>query len=426
MAGNSSAYFRNTGAILLARLPSVALAVVLARTFGVSDETDRFFFALGLVTFALNIAVSVAEVTVVPHLIGLRMSGVPEGRFIARFAVSMIAVSAAVLAAACAAVAAVSAPAASWSSGGVLPRVIQLVPYLVGGVGSSVLAGWLTSRGAFASSALVAGVTPLSVLTAVLFGAEGGVAVLAVGYLLGEVARLAILVAILARGKTRQVPPALPVREPPPGFTRPALYQILGSAVLALYPLVDRTMIASYGSGSLTVLAYAERLWQIPVGFATSGLLAILLVSWSERYNKESRLDGVAADARTQAARAFLAASAVVVPLIALRAVVARITIGPDDALQVEALSSTFGYMLGGIPLYCAGLVYTRAFLVIQGTGWLLLGACISLGLKASFNSILAPRLGIGGFGLSTSLMYSASTLYLITVFETIRRRRRA
>ena len=71
-----------------------------------------------------------------------------------------------------------------------------------------------------------------------------------------------------------------------------------------------------------------------------------------------------------------------------------------------------------GVPVYLAGLVYTRVFLAAQRSDLLLLVVLLTLPVKLVLNILFASWLGVAGLALATTVMYALSTLLVFTACQ--------
>jgi O-antigen/teichoic acid export membrane protein len=85
---------------------------------------------------------------------------------------------------------------------------------------------------------------------------------------------------------------------------------------------------------------------------------------------------------------------------------------------EVDLLADTLAVLVAATPAYVAGLTYTRAFLVLKRSDWLLLMGVLQLIAKVGLNTLLGPAFGLVGIGLATALTYGVSSLVLVAIFH--------
>ena len=112
-----------------------------------------------------------------------------------------------------------------------------------------------------------------------------GIHALALGYVLGEACRAAILGLRLGRLKLValkfRLRPAPRVLE----FFRVGAFQTAGLAFLGLNIVIDKVMASWLGDGRVSVLHYADRLTAVPLVFILSGVFVPLISHWSESFH---------------------------------------------------------------------------------------------------------------------------------------------
>jgi putative peptidoglycan lipid II flippase len=193
-----------------------------------------------------------------------------------------------------------------------------------------------------------------------------------------------------------------------------------------LHTFLDRAMTSRLGSGSISALAYAEKLNNV---LCTVFLLPLTFVAlpYLSAAGERSELVEVFLTNVRAALLLFIPvavfAGAVSLPLVdvALR----RGSFGPHDALRV---SSAFGAYMIGIPFYAVAGLTGRAF-VATGKTWILaLLAPVALLVKYLLNTLLLPRFDVAGAAMATSgvyVIFSIVTLLLLLKWQELRGLRR-
>jgi putative peptidoglycan lipid II flippase len=238
------------------------------------------------------------------------------------------------------------------------------------------------------------------------------------GYLAGEFVRMAYLITRLRRQYRVHL-----VARPHHGiaeFLRSAVAQMIGSGALALVPVVDRVMAASIGAGIVSILDFADRLWQVPLGFAMSGLMVTTLAHWSERLYH----GGTVRDLSRSTSRLALALLAVLAPFVLIFGVWRQPLVGLAfghsrlTLADQRLLADTLAVLVAAIPIYVAGLTYTRAFLVLKRSDLLLFIGVGQLIVKTTLNILLIPIWGLVGIACGTAMTYCATAILLVVIFH--------
>lgn len=403
---------------MLGQAPTAAIPPIIAVTLGATAATDAFFLAFATVTLGLTTVLAAAQHVSVPFFVDAHHDGhtiLPElATVVAGFSVVLFMAAGVLLA--------IGLPGAT--AGEAQLEVQQyywlLAPYglLAALAGLSVSA--LNAVRDFSWPALSPAVRSLIVL-AVLVTTAGtlGVAGVALGYVVGEAGRLVLLGTRLRRGGAGALGFGS-VGTIGRAFASRAVVQMIGSGAVAAIPLIDRLTATSLPPGSVSILDYAERLWQVPVGVVTSGFIIVSLAEWSHDVSTRQSQATLSASMRRSAgvlAGLALPASAAV---ILLRRPIASVLFG-HGAFPVEEigrLADTLGMLVACTPVYVAGLAYTRGFLAFKRTDWLL-GISIGLvALKIALNLLLAPVWGLVGIAAATGLAYTAMTVALAAGFH--------
>lgn len=173
----------------------------------------------------------------------------------------------------------------------------------------------------------------------------------------------------------------------------------------ALHSFLDRAMSSRLGPGSISTLAYAEKLNNVICTVFLLPLTFVALPYLSAAVRRQDFVRVYVANVRAALLLfipAAVFAGGLAVPLVdvALR----RGDFGPNDVIRVAAAFAA--YMIG-VPLYAVANLTGRAF-VASGRTWILavLGP-IALGLKFVLNTVLMARYGVTGAALATSIGYT-------------------
>jgi putative peptidoglycan lipid II flippase len=411
-------------ASLLGQAPGFFVPMVAAAMFGASAASDQAFMALAVATFITTTLSGATQFAAVPFFVAARHSH--AGAAFLRQTTWLVVVAAALLCAA--AVLSFDHIGPTSTAGYALARryFVALWPFTVAAAVSSLFVGALNATSDYVSAALSPAWRWLTVLACVLiFGNTAGVVALIAGHTLGEAVRVWRLWTTV---KSRYVLDASSAGARTPnlfGVLRAASGQLLASGLVAVVPVVDRAIAAGLPNGSISLLEYADRIWQIPVGFATSGLLVVLLTKWSHDAVASDRIRIMAAQTRKGA---FLAVCLAIGPSLTVawqrhwctQLLYGYGSLSPGD---LSLLADALGYYAVGIPTYVAALVYTRAFLAMQRSEWMAVIAACELLFKLGINPIFLRVLGLPGLAAATSAMYGTGLLMLIVTFEMILRR---
>lgn len=260
----------------------------IAAWFGVSGETDAFFFAYGLIIFLATIFSPVVESIIVPFIAEARAKREDVGAFVGR----VLGMSVVGLAAITVMFLAVIRPILSILTR-FSPQGIDLIywilfessPLIILLFWTSALAGTLNAYKVFGIPALSPAFRAVVTLAFIFaFKERMGVHAIAWGYVAGEIFRLFVLFVMLKKLAIFHLKLSIGWEPKFVEFFKTSSYQIIGMSMLAFTPIINKTMASWLGPGNVSLLEYADRLYMIPITLLTSGLIVTLLAHWSERY----------------------------------------------------------------------------------------------------------------------------------------------
>ncbi len=399
----------------------------LAAWFGMTAETDAFFFVYGLILFFSAILARVIESVVVPYIAELRNANEDVGLFVGNVlgicTIALIVIVAGMLLIIRPVLAAVTRFDADNLE--LVYRLLMITaPMVILLVLTSVLAGTLNAYKRFTLPAIgPAFRAVVAILLIYLMKEEWGVYAIAAGYVAGEFVRLiAFLFAVVQMSDLRL---RLTLRTNPKvtDFLKTGSYQMIGMAAIGLNPVVDKTMASWLSEGSVSVLHYADRLYMIPLTLMTTGLMVTLLSHWSGRYCV-SGFERLNKDLRKTLRIVGFSSFILMVFLIVLHRPIVRLAFGRGEFGR-EMLSQVglvwICYLLG-IAFYAMKQVYVRAYLTLKKTKVLMQCAFIMVVLNAVFNYVFMSYYDVVGIALATTLVSFITLLFFHGVFRYIAR----
>jgi putative peptidoglycan lipid II flippase len=416
-----SASSRATVASIAGSAPGFFIPIAMATVFGASAGTDAFLLALSVASFVANALGSTTQQAAIPFLVQARGEKRDVSRFLAEMTTVLMALSIVPLVGVNLGLPLYLGRRDHWAPADTRLLTIFLwafVPYVICAILAGIYSGALNALHLYVRVALSPALRSLVVLGALILSPLIGMYALVSGYLAGEFMRMVYLITRLRR----QYPVHL-VARPHHGiaeFLRSAVAQMIGSGALALVPVVDRVMAARIGVGTVSILDFADRLWQVPLGFAMSGLMVTTLAHWSERLYH----GGSVRDLSRSTYRLALALLAVLAPFVLIFGVWRQPLVGlafghsrltPADQ---RLLADTLAVLVAAIPIYVAGLTYTRAFLVLKRSDLLLFIGLGQLVVKTALNVLLIPIWGLVGIACGTAMTYVLTALVLVVTFH--------
>lgn len=402
---------RTTAASAVGQGLAVAVPLAVAWRVGATSSTDSFFLAYAVIAVVVSASTGVGQNSAVPDLIAR-----PDERGAHPLADQLLAwlLSVSIVAAV---IGAMSLTA--WRTGATAAAfyAMTLVPFAALAAACSVAAGVLAAGRSYARGAasLVArwGVAVLAVLTL----ADLGIGVLAAGLALGEGLRFVLLRAWL--GKRSLWRPRMVVPSAAPrvlAVLGNSAAQFVASLTLAATLVVDRLAVAGLGEGSVSLLEYAERVWQVPIGLAMTGVLAVVLTEWSHDAASAGRVPRGRV-AKVAALAALAAAPVAAGGWVWRGEVTAALFAGARfTSAEVDVLADMIGIFLAITPVYVAGVTYGRALLAERRAHWLLIVAVLQLAIKLVGNGPAIDAFGIIGVVVTTAVIYAVALGVFILV----------
>src|SRR5829696_2415540 len=172
---------------------------------------------------------------------------------------------------------------------------------------------------------------------------------------------------------------------------------------------LGRTAVASYTPSAVSWLYYAERVFQLPLGFVGSAVGLVLLSDFADRLAAGDH-DGLIAPHNRALEAAMLMAMPAAVALLLLAEPIAQVlfergAFGPHDT------AGTAGALVGlaaGLPLAVAGKVLLQPLFARQEFRAALIAGVLGLAVTVAAGSLLAGGLGALGIGLGAALGFTA------------------
>jgi putative peptidoglycan lipid II flippase len=257
------------------------------------------------------------------------------------------------------------------------------------------------------------------ILCALLLTGSFGVTSLAIGVVGGSIVQLLVQIPVLAQKGIRY--------QPWLGLTHPALREVRGlvigaivaTAVVPINAFVDRAMASSLQAGSISALAYAFRVFLLPVSLFAVPVYTVLLTDLSAAH-QQGRQDTFKEQATAGLSLLFAVALPATAILIALATPITRLLYergqftADDVTLTSQAL---MGFAIGTLA-YGTSQVMVRLFNAMKDTAtpaWVGVG---SIALNAGGDWVLMQVFGHWGIALVTSIVSYVNTIVLYLLFR--------
>jgi len=238
---------------------------------------------------------------------------------------------------------------------------------------------------------------------------------LALGYLAGPIAGVAVLGVAGLRASSLPLPTLLPRSVGLRQLASHALPLSLSAGLLQLNTVADRAISSIIGPGAVSALRYGEALMRTPIGAIAPAWGAAIypaLVKGAQEGDQEHRLGRSTAIAMRYAITAFMPIAVLAAALAPLAVQVAygRGAFNASDAVQ------TSGVVAGFAPLLLALMVspiLTSAHNALRHGRVLLVTGSINVVLNLLLNLAFGPLIGAAGIALSSSLTAVILTFFL-------------
>ncbi len=406
---------------LLVKVVAALKEIVIAYRVGLDPALDAFLIAYLFPSFLLNVisgSLTVAFVPVYTRVLG------QSGQHAASHLVWMLTLR---LASALLVLVLLLTPALLW----LLPYYARgfdadtltlarkmtalLMPLLVLSGVTSFWAGALNAQHRFALAAIAPIVTPAAVMLALaLLWETLGIYCIVVGSLIGAVVELFLI--------GRRMPSAFAGSAVVSAHDRSQIGQlwtqfwpVVASNVLIGGTLViDQTMAASLGQGSVAALTYGAKVTVVRVSVGSMALATALLPHFS-RLVYEENVDAIRGLIRQYSVLVLLVTGLITFLIVAtsdqiVRLLYVRGAFSPDDAIVVSRVQWMYALQ---IPFFTWSMIAVRLISALRKNYLLTFGAFTSLLLDVVLNLWLSRHLGIAGIALATSVVYFLACIFL-------------
>ncbi|MGE0824057.1 MAG: murein biosynthesis integral membrane protein MurJ [Candidatus Binatia bacterium] len=257
------------------------------------------------------------------------------------------------------------------------------------------------------------------ILCAVFLVQQYGITSLAIGVVVGSVFQVLIQVPVLVQKGIRFRPSF--------GLTHPALREmqglvlgaIIATAVVPINAFVDRAMASSLPAGSISALAYAFRVFLLPVSLFAVPVYTVLLTDLSAAH-QQGRQDTFGQQATAGLSLLFAVALPATAVLIALATPITRV-LYERGQFTTDDVTLTSQALIGfavGLLAYGTSQVMVRLFNATKDTATPAWVGVSSIALNASGDWVFMQIFGHWGIALVTSIVSYVNTIVLYLIFR--------
>lgn len=410
---------------ILVKVVAVAKEVAVAHAFGTSDALDAFLIAFVVPSFAINVIAGAFPAAAMPAYVRMRDSKPREARQMLvtaiLFGFIFLIVVSATIGLAADTILPLIASGFSEAKLDLSGRLLRLLlPAIVLGGSCLLIQVGLHAENRFSSASLAPICVPLTTLIAVVVLAPlVGVAALVVGVVLGYSLQALVLLYMVRRIGFRMWPMSLLVTPELRGLGRQYVPMVAGGLLMSGTWIVDQAMAAMLPAGSVSVLAYGNRLVAVSVGLGTMALGTAVLPHYSELIAAGEIGLVIATIRRWTRTIAVLSILALVV-LIPFSEQLVRLVFehGAFTDADTEIVGRIQALYLLQLPFHAVGILYVRLISALQANKYLMWGAALNLSLNIVLNIVFMAWIGVAGIALSTSAVYLASFVFLSLVLR--------
>lgn len=389
--------------------------VVIGAVFGAGPALDAYLVAQGVMNIVLGLIAGAMARSLTPVLARQtttcrgragegRCSGHPTADVAVTVTMLVLGLASVVMAIWVAPVVSVLAPGFGPDQAelaGELTRIVLIATVLV--AGTNLLAGVGHAHGAFGwAGAEGVPFNLVMIVAAAGFGPRYGVAALAVGFVVGSLARLLLQLAPLHRFGTR-IRPSLDVRDP--GFREVAAMLpplLLASAVTNVNQLVDRAVASNVSEGAITALSYGWRVVNLPETVLVAAIITPL-------YPAIGASGDDLAELRRLLSRGLTAIVTTVVPIAVVLGVTATPVVdalfgyGAFDASAIDTAATALLWYSPGLLALGVGTLFIRACHALGQTMRPMIAAVIAMTVNVAGDLLLGPMFGVAGIAAATT-----------------------
>jgi len=413
------------GFTFLVNFAAIVKELMVARQFGTGDAVDALIIAFLLPSFAVNVLAGSCNTAFMPTFIQVREN---EGAEKAQQLFSGVIIWNTVVLIIVSAI--------------LVLTVSFILPILGSGFNTSkleltrslfffflpilVISGlkmtWAAVLNAFERFTLVAlspGVIPLAtIIMLLLTGRIWGIYALAIGTLCGYIIEAGLLGWGLKRSGFRLTPHWHGLNPALRKVINQYLPVVAGAVVMTSTNLVDQSMAAMLGPGSVSTLNYAGKATTLFLGIGSVSLSTAVFPHFSRMVAIYDWV-GIRHTLKTYTYLILLVTIPLTLVLVYFSLPIVRLffergAFTSTDTWRVGQVQALF---LLQVPFYFLGILIVRLISSLNMNRVLMEAAIINLLSKIVLNYFLTKWMGVAGIALSTALMYTASFIYCLIMF---------
>ncbi len=398
--------FTNSIILLIAKSAGFIIPIIIARTIGINQQTDVFFFLFAFIMFFTMAVASTLEAVLVPFLVGIEnknrnifINSLLMWSFLTLLIITVIAFLLLIPA---------SSIVTKFNAGQnrlLINLFWESSPLVFIIIFNSIFTAELVSKKYFNQSSFSALLRALVIIITLIYSIpKFGINALPISLLFGEISKLILLVYLASNKCEYEFKIEYKIDEHFKEFINVGGFQFLSVVIVSFNPIVDKTLATWLQGGSLTIIEYAEKIYLIPITVLSLGITMVILPRWSEKF-KKGELTALKSEIKKSSSALFLVSIIFIVPIVVFSNEIVSLLFGNKINLsELQSISLNAVYYLIGVPFYLVCLILIRALVASKKTKTLVLISIFRLFFNILFDIVLIYYLGIYGITLSTTI----------------------
>jgi len=412
------------GVTVVVKLAAAAKEVVVAYQFGTGDELDAFLIAFLLPQFAINLIGGSLNAALIPTYLQVREQ---EGQGAAQRLLSGVMVLSVGFLVGLSVVLAVTASyILPLVASGFSPEKLAVARSLYYGLlATLVLSGLATTWGAvlnaenrFALPAAAPVATSiLTVLVVIGIAKQWGGYALVLGTVGGVLIETTVLGWALAREGVSLIPRWSGISPAVKEVLRQYAPMVAAGFLMGGAAVVSQSMAAMLDSGSVSALAYGNKVTSLIIGIGAVAVSRAVLPHFS-RMVIAMDWDGLRHTLLTYSRWLLIVTIPVTLALIYFSEPVVAVLFqrGAFTEADTHLVGRVQAMLLLQVPLYMVGMLFVRLVSAFKANHLMLWGNVINLCLCVALTYVFMQWFGVVGVALATSVMYIMSCGFLVLV----------
>ncbi|MBI5316025.1 MAG: polysaccharide biosynthesis C-terminal domain-containing protein [Nitrospirae bacterium] len=412
------------GVTVVVKLAAAAKEIVVASQFGTSDELDAFLIAFLLPQFAINLIGGSLNAALIPTYLQVREQ---QGKEAAQRLLSGVMVLSVGFLVGLSVVLAVTASyILPLVASGFSPEKLALARSLYYGLlATLVLSGLATTWGAILNAenrfalpaAAPVATSILTVLVVIGIAKQWGGHALVLGVVGGVLIETVMLGWALAQEGVSLIPRWSGISPAVKEVLRQYAPMVAAGFLMGGAAVVSQSMAAMLDSGSVSALAYGNKVTSLIIGIGAVAVSRAVLPHFS-RMVIAMDWDGLRHTLLMYSRWLLIVTLPVTLALIYFSESIVAVLFqrGAFTEADTNLVGRVQAMLLLQVPLYMVSMLFVRLISAFKANHWMLWGNVINLCLCIALTYVFMQWFGVVGVALATSIMYIMSCGFLVLV----------